>query len=360
MQQMECVGAFKKNNEEYLAKLCGEMSLKPHFITWEDSRVFFNSPLILVLDQENKDILIEICEAREQKIIVAMNHRSDFKMVGELKNYFDKIFGFIDLSLEIDCNIPLVKNYLNLNFSSSAISLKKLAGDLDSIHEYTKSELLRVKDLHDRLVKVRKDLFKGVSVTSKFMAGEKGGGEFFDMLQSDHHFLYIEAGSESYILTSMIISELEILKLSSPTTSLKSQSENFVKMIKHHAKELNTSLNYSIINIDLKTLYAECEFLGEGCLFYQNEVLDFLPVLKLKLKPSEKISLLSSGAVRNLKELNSNLILKTFFKNNKEKNTKELINEFFFEVSKNKKGNFLNNDALMSVIEIDSKTLYQL
>lgn len=359
MREMEVV---RQNpaQDEYLKKLLKEVELAPKFISWEDSKVSTNSPLLLVVDQDHVDALIEISEERDLKIVIAMNSRREFKIVSELKSQFDKIFGFIDLSQEIDYNTPLLKNYVNMNFSASSVPLDKLAKDLENIHEYTKSELTRVKDLHDRLVKVRVDTLKGISITSKFMAGEKSGGEFFDMLQTDHSFLYIHAGSDNYILSSMIISELEVLKLSAPTTSMKSQSENFEKMINHHAKEMGASLNYCIINLDLKTLTADCQFKGEGYLYYQNELLDFSNEQKIKLKPSEKFYLLSAGSLKNLRELNPKLSVKNFYKENSDKSTKDLINEFFFEVSRNKAGNFLIYDALMSVIEIDQKTLYKI
>ncbi|MBC7713479.1 MAG: hypothetical protein H7177_09075 [Rhizobacter sp.] len=359
MREMEVV---RQNpaQDEYLKKLLKEANLTPKFITWEDTKVSGNSPLLLVVDQDHIDALIEVCDERDLKIVVAMNSRREFKIVSELKSQFDKIFGFIDLSQEVDYNTPLLKNYLNMNFSASAVSLDKLASDLDKIHEYTKSELTKIKDLHDRLVKVRVDTLKGIIVTSKFMAGEKSGGEFFDMLQTDQNFLYIQAGSDNYILSSMIISELEVLKLSSPTTSMKSQSENFEKMINHHANEMGANLSYCIINVDLQTLTAECQFKGDGFLYYQNELHDFSKSIKIKLKPSEKFFLLSNGALKNLKELNPKLSVKSFYSGNADKNTKDLINEFFFEVSRSKAGNFLIYDALMSVIEIEQKTLYKL
>ncbi len=359
MREMECV---RQNpaQDEYLKKLLKEVGLSPKFISWDDSKISSNSPLLLMVNEDHIDALVEIASDRDLKLIVGLNARRDFKLVSKLKDHFDKIFGFIDMSQEIDYNTPLLKNYINMNFSAHAVSLDKLANDLDKIHEFTKSELMRVKDLHDRLVKVRVDNLKGVTVTSKFMAGEKSGGEFFDMIQTDHNFLFIQAGSNSYILSSLILNEMEVLKLSLPTTSVKAQSEHFEKMIKHHASETGAELNYCIINIDTKTLQAECQFQGNGYLYYQNDLLDFSQPVKLKMKPSDKFYLLSNGALKNLVELNPKLSVKNFYKENADKNTRDLINEFFFEVSRNKAGNFLNYDALMTVIEVEQKILYQI
>ena len=247
-----------------------------------------------------------------------------------------------------------------MNFSSHAIKLEKLSSDLDKIYEFTKSELTRVKDIHDRLVKVRIDQLKGVSVTSKFMAGEKSGGEFFDLLQSENNFLYIQAGSNNYIISSLILSEFEVLKLSTPTTSLISQSEHFEKMIVQHAKENNAEINYCILNINLHDLSVQFKARGNGGLYFQGEFLDFSKSQNFKIKPSEQLIILSNGSLKNLAALNHTLSLKDFFEEHKGKTTRDLINEFFFEVSRNKAGSFLIYDALMSVVEVDQKTLYKI
>lgn len=359
MREMECVRQNQKS-DKYLKNLLKEVKLSPKFISWGESKISQNAPLIMLVDEDHIDALVELCELRDLKFIVALNSRRDFKIVSQLKNHFDKIFGFIDLSQETDYNTPILMNYINMNFSADALKLDKLAANIDKIYEFTKSELLRVKDLHDRLVKMRVDTLKGVTVTSKFMAGEKSGGEFLDMIQTDNNFLFIQAGSDSYILSSLIISEMEVLKLSTPTTSIKDQSAHFEKMINHHAREMNAQVSYSIINVDLKNLQVECSFKGDGYLYYNEELLDFSKPLKFKLKPSEKFYLLSNGALKNLKELNPKLSVINFYKDNADKSTRDLVNELFFEVSKNKEGNFLIYDALMSVIEVDQKTLYQL
>ncbi|MBY0413033.1 MAG: hypothetical protein K2Q18_02655 [Bdellovibrionales bacterium] len=358
MREMECVRE-NPNHDEYLKKLLKEAGLSPKFISWEDSKISANSPLMLILDEDHLDTLDELCEMRDLKLIVALNARREFKLVGQLKDHFDKIFGFIDLSQEIDYNTPILKNYVNMNFSSSALKLDQLAADLDKVYEYTKSELLRVKDLHDRLVKMRVDNLKGVSITSKFMAGEKSGGEFLDMMQTDSHVLIVQAGSDNYLLSSLIISELEVLKLSTPTTSLKEQGETFLKIINHHAIEMNAKLSYCLINVDLKNLQVDCNFKGDGFLYFHKNLISFQAPAKFKIKPTEKLYVLSNGAIKNLLELNPGLSIEDFYKENADKETRDLINEFFFEASRNKAGNFLIYDALMFAVEVDQK-LYQI
>ena len=359
MREMECVHLDGKQ-DKYLIELLKVINVIPKFISWDDLKITNNAPLLVIVDEAHIETLIEIVKLRDLKLIVGLNARRDFKLVSRFSDYFDKIFGFIDMSQEINYNTPILKNYINMNFSAHAISLEKLANDLGNIQEFTKSELKRVKDLHDRLVKVRVDNLKGFTITSKFMAGEKSGGEFFEMIQTNQQFYFIQAGSDSYILSSLILNEMAELKNSLESKRDENQIENFEKMIKHHASESGSNLNYCIIKIDTKTLLAECTFQGNGYLYFQNELIDFSKPVKLKLKSSDKLFVISNGALQNLIELNPKLSVRNFYKENNDMAIRDLINEFFFELSRNKTGSFLNYDALVTAVEVESKALYQL
>ena len=359
MQEMKCV-RLDNRHDEYIIKLLAVVNICPKFFFWNELNITDNAPLLIIVDEDHIEALIEIAKKRDLKIIVGLNARRDFKLVSRLNHHFDKIFGFIDMSQEINYNTPLLNNYINLNYSTQALSLEKLTADLDNIYEFTKSELKRVKDLHDRLVKVRIDNLKGFTVTSKFMAGEKSGGEFFDMIQTNHHFYFIQVGSNSYILSSLILNEMAVLKSSFENKNDDNQIKHFEKIIKHHAIETDSVLSYCIMVIDTKTLQAECVFQGDGFLYYNNDLTDFSRPLKFKLKSSDKFYLISSGALQNLIELNPKLSVKSFYKENIDMTTRDLINEFFFELSRNKSGSFLNYDALMTAVEIEQKGLYRL
>ena len=362
MREIDCVRMENASPmmDEYLKKLIKEVGMSSNFSTWAKPEVNLNSPLILIATQDHLSGLKKVLKNREQKIVVAMNSRKDFKLVSELKAEFSKIFGFVDLSQEIEYNIPILKNYLSLNFSAHSVKLEQLAGDLDKIYEFTKSELTRIKDFHDRFVKVRVDQLKGTKLTSKFMAGEKSGGEFFEVIQNDQEILFIQAGSDSYLLSSIILGEIETLKEKSNAVNLQNEAEQFQKIINHHANENNAQVTYCMMNLNLKTLLASFTLKGQGHIFYQGDLISFDQPMKLKLKPRDRLCVISEGSMKNWQLLNAKVSTKKFFIKNNETETKDLINEFFFEVSRTKAGNFLIYDALMAVLEIEENTLYQL
>lgn len=360
MQEVECLrqegsGALL---DGYLKKLMKEAGAELKLSDLKSSFSNYRHPLILIVTAETLNEVKSLITKRQEKLIIGMNSRKDFKLVAELKHEYSKIFGFIDLSQEIEYNIPLLKNYLSLNFSRAIMPMEKLASDLEKIYEHTKSELIKIKDLHDRFVKVRIDKLKGMSLTSKFMAGEKSGGEFFEILQNEQEILFIQAGSDSYILSSLLLGELETLKEKAITGSLQIHSEQFLKTINQHASENNGELTYTVMTINLKNLHASFMIKGQGHLFYDNEWISFDQPMQVKLKPRQRLFLVSDGAFKNWTLLSKKTI-ETFFKGNQEMPTRDLITEFFFEVSRNKSGNFLVYDALIAAVDVEETKLYQ-
>ncbi len=362
MKVIQCLSGQNKaaSLENYFKKLAANVDAEVQFIDWEEAGVYLQSPVIVLLEIEQLDKIKNLIGRRDKKIIIGLNARKDYKVVTELKDFFSNIFGFLDISQEIEYNIPLLKNYLLQNFHEPKSGIQSLLADLEKILDYTKNELLRVRDLHDRFVKIRMDKYKGITLTSKFMAGEKSGGEFFDVFQNENELFFMQLGSNSYLLTSMIISEIELQKEKKLVDASDSFLEQFQKIISFHAQENKAELTYCLMKMNLKNLQSFFELKGLGFLFIDGELYHFGQNLKLKLKPGDKIHLISEGAMKNWELLNPHLTIKSFFQSNKDKDSKDLVNEFFFELTRNKKGSFLIYDAFMSVLEIDQSIIYQL
>ena len=352
--QVNC-GATVKAHFESLAQ---SVKFKVKFESIEHSDKFLNDLLILVIDQDTLLSAIELLKKRNQKTIIALNSRKDFKLVATLKEFFSTIFGFIDLSQEPEYNLPLVKNYVTLAHQTQFIDLQKLADELEKIFDFTSSELIRVKDLHDRLVKVRLDKYKGVSLHSKFMAGEKSGGEFFEVIQNESDFFFLQFGSDSYLTTSLILAEMEWLKEEKQSEGTDESLEKFKNKLNTISSENKTSISYCLMNLKSKNLNAHLELRGLGYLYFNNEIHHFNQAIDLKFRPGQRMVLLSEGAMKNWEILNPHKTLKEFFHHNQDKDSKDLITEFFFELSRNKKGSFLIYDAFAAIIEIDPNTIY--
>ncbi len=362
MKDIVCVGGSSSGAivQSYLEKLAESVKCKINFERMENAERFSSQLLLIVIDQESLLSSMELLKKRNQKTIIALNSRKDFKFVSALKDYFTNIFGFIDLSQEAEYNLPLIKNYLALVSQNQFVDLQKLADELEKIFDYTTNELSRVKELHDRLVKVRLDKYKGVSLYSKFMAGEKSGGEFFDVIQNESDFFFFQVGSDSYLTTSLVLGEIESLKEDKKAEGCNEMLEKFKNKLTTISTENKTSLSYCLMNLKLKNLNAHLELKGLGYLYLNNELHSFDRALDLKFRPGQRMVVLSEGAMKNWNLLNPNLTLKEFFQLHKEIESKDLITEFFFELSRHKKGNFLIYDAFAAIVEIDPNTIYEI
>lgn len=356
MRTITCV-AQGSAQEKYLRSLLIDQQLECEFSTYTDS-INRTGAIILVFEEEQIENLIKICENHSHKVLIALHSRREFKFVEKLKVAFENIFGFIDLSQEIDYNTPVVMNYLNMAVTTGNQSIDKLGGDLEKILEYSKVELSRVKEIHDRLVKVRTDKFNEITVLSKFRAGEKSGGEFFDLVESNKTFLYVQAGSNNYITTSLILSELEMIKMQKDKKDLHSLSLDFEQNVLRHLDDDKKQVSYCLIYIDLKNLSIECRFRGEGFLFHNEKLIEFKNVSQLKLRSNDRIFQISNGFMKNIREINPHFKIKETFEEMSDQDDKKILNEFFYELTKNKTGMFLSYDSFMSVIEFTANKLY--
>jgi hypothetical protein len=315
-------------------------------------------PLMLGLDDVNFEGIKKIIIEREQQVILVLKNKQDFKLVPEMKSIFPKIFGFIDLSAEYEVAIPLVRNYLNLNFTTEALQLEKLSSDLTQIEERTHSELRGIKELHDRFVKMRTEKIKGAELSVKFMAGEKSGGEFFDYIVQDNHMLFIQAGSDSYVMSSLIISAMEELKLKK--SDFYETIESFIASLKFLANEHNAKLNYTILILKIKNMEATIFSQGNSKIYYNKEILTLGKSSIIKLHRGAQITFLSEGTLLNWKANHDEKKLCNFLNSNLEMSKRDFINEIFFELSRHKKGMFFNHDALVALLEINENVLLQL
>jgi len=80
--------------DEYLKQLVESAGYNYLPGQYSDSVEYIHAPLILMADSTTLPSLLEVLSKREQKTIIALNTRKDFKMVGELKSSLN---GILDL-----------------------------------------------------------------------------------------------------------------------------------------------------------------------------------------------------------------------------------------------------------------------
>src|SRR5690606_26480195 len=123
-----------------------------------------------------------------------------------------QIHAFLDYSRDAEFYLPVLRSALLARDGVDKMEeVRQLTIKLNSLVSQNLGELHRLKRLHERLVPLRGEKLKGVSIHSKFAAGESAGGEFFDTVARERELLILMASSRSYIASSAILGHFEDL-----------------------------------------------------------------------------------------------------------------------------------------------------
>lgn len=334
---------------------------------YKDHKSLMNHPAIVFFHDEEVDDLELIIGERNQKILVAINHPKEVKYIKDFHHIADRIYGFIDLSQEDIYNLPVVSNYLTQLGSFDQTSLANLSNDLSSILAQTMKELDRVKQIHQAVVPMREFKIKGIHSVLKFLSGEKPGGEFFDSVMNEGEQWCFYVRSHSYVVASMLISEIERLKAEK---NIATKLNQFFETLANLQTEYKTNIECSITRLDTKSLKVEvwnqssAEFFVDGNSVIQKNINRITPselkLEEIKLKPETKFFFLSSGLRQVYAAFFADYGLNTFVKDHYKLDDRDFLNELFFKIKSKNIGMFLPYDSLACVTTIDANSLFQI
>ncbi len=304
-------------------------------------------------DESSKKLLKDLCEAQ-------------------------RIFGYIDTDLEPVFARPLFNRLGEV--ASQRQSLLRLAGlgqELDQLTEQTKKEITKIKQLHEKIIPVRHELHKGLTIHSKYAAGSSGGGEFFDFHHQNGEFIFLLSSSTSYLMTSAIITRLEVLKaegLSTPNIhQLMVGILDDAAQLEVKPRGKRNALDLTVIHVDLKRMILTGHTFGDGMIVSKDNFQQHIPrdlprcsqfidkaSFNFPLKRGEKLVFLSAGVHYNCQGELAGLPTSKFIQQSLDSTPKELLNELFFQLKKDMQGDFLDYDASAISIEVDKNAIFQI
>lgn len=270
----------------------------------------------------------------------------------------------------IDVNQPLSlyrKQFNNIEFTN------RNEIDLSTVAANSLEQLHKIKQIHASVVPVRKEEIKGIKFVSKYMAGDGNGGEFFDFIKLDQRLLYFQSNTNSYVVSSLIISQIENLKFE--TTINNDTYEYFLNQMNKEIEELgmdhetdNIKIDLLILDIDLSEYKVSGYKFGDSILISNNGF--YLDRNKIKVDSSnleksffdfeldrkEKLCILSAGYVQNSNEFINNQSVENYLRDHWEDQVDGLINEMFFQIKKNYTG-LLPKDASVFFLEVDKNVI---
>lgn len=334
---------------------------------YKDHKSLVNEPAILYFHEDEIDEIELIVGERNAKLIIAINSPKEIRHIKDFHHVADRIYGFIDLSQDDLYNMPIISNYLQHELSLDQGKIASLSNDLSIILAQTMKELDRVKKIHHEVVPMREFKAKGIKSTLKFLSGEKPGGEFFDskITENTQWFFYVR--SHSYLVSSLLISEVERLKNES---DISVQLPGFFKVLSDLQIQHKTEIECLVSALDTKHLSMEVWNQSAGELYYdgntvvRDQIKSVQPNLpkekKIQLRPEGTLIFISSGLRQVFQTSITDTTLEAFIKEHYKNEDREFLNELFLKIKSKNIGMFLPYDALSCITHIDGNALFQI
>lgn len=233
--------------------------------------------------------------------------------------------------------------------------------ELDQVLQNAEEEMVRAKKIHEIFVPRRKDEIKGISFVHKYAAGEGGGGEFYDLVQTSSKVYQIMLSSQSYLISSAILGILGQQKEKdfNPQAFLKDALQEIETI--NGAKKKKANVDLMVLELDLTSLKMTSHTNSKAELYSQSK--GALPVTKdatYQLDKGEKVIVFSSGFISNWSEGHPEKDMNQFVKAQAKLPLNELMSELFFHVKEGKEGSFLKRDATVVMMEVNRHGIHKI
>jgi len=320
------------------------------------------SILLLVLDSKNikEDAMRRVIELNESNRSVLI----------------------LDLSMNKDLLIPTL-NFIKYQLKSKKENeeltkedLIKLNKELEHLFYNVQNDLERLRKVYSQITPQRFKNITGINVSYKYSAGESSGGEFFDVSEKDNNILILLSSSNSYVVTSTVLANFSMLQQLEKFNlkSIKGMLSGIVGELESFGQQGNgpSNLNLELLvgYINIRKLTFEGYNFGSS-LVHSNKKLNIptneYPVNQKfldeayfcsKIERDERIVLISPGARKNFDKLaSSGASLDAVLRGNSDSTDKDIVNNFFYELKKDKKVDFLKYDASVILLRVGQNVI---
>ena len=299
-----------------------------------------------------------------------------FKLTStELEIKTDNIVGLIDL------NTPVKLISSQLLFIEDALrqeaivksQMMSLNSELAEVMGGVESQLLRVKKAYEKTAPRRLEEFKGLTVYSKYAAGEDMGGEFFDTYSSNNKIFILMSACSSYLASSSILeyfSEIKKIGVISDEVEidfLQKIKNEIVEINKNKKKPVEIKIMTCLVDFNLMKLtghvFGDFQIITSDLKenLIKNSQLDGefdSAKIELELERGERLLFNSPGFVANWSLSNPKFLIEELVRDQKIKGL-DILDEVYFQLRKESKSNFLVHDASSIILEIQKNVMVQ-
>ena len=278
--------------------------------------------------------------------------------------------GTIDFSSKMELFVPLLRRVIELIETQSA----NLGERFLSLEKGLNDSLKSVQKISKKIIPIRKEKIKGITISSKYIAGLDSGGEFFDLNKGENQLTIFLSSVNSYSLSTFFLGFYESVKKLGVVNR-----DSLTKLFGSIENELNGLLvtpdlraEITVLVVDLVTYKLWGFNFGQVVLksnmnghIVGNNNRPSRDNLKnseisLQLKRGEKILIISPGYLKCSEDVFEKNKLLSYIENLEGKDNNEILSELFFQVKKNNlSSDFLKCDSSILCLEVDPNAIMQ-
>ena len=232
--------------------------------------------------------------------------------------------------------------------------------ELDQVLQNTEVEMKKAKKINDVLVPRRKEEIKGIVFSNRYSAGDGGGGEFYDLVQTPSKVYQILISSQSYLISSARLGVLGANreKEFNPEAFIQDALSEIETI--NSAKKKKSEVDLTVLELDLSTLALTALTSSKVELCSQDgEKLELKKGNSLTLSKGEKVIVFSQGFLFNWKTGNPDLNLYEFVKTHGHGQVKEVMSELFFQLKQDSKQDIARKDATVVMMEVNRHGIHK-
>ncbi len=278
--------------------------------------------------------------------------------------------GTIDFSSKMELFVPLLRRVIELIETQSA----NLGERFLSLEKGLNDGLKSIQKISKKIIPIRKEKIKGITISSKYIAGLDSGGEFFDLNKGENQLTIFLSSVNSYSLSTFFLGFYESVKKLGVVNR-----DSLTKLFGSIENELNGLLvtpdlraEITVLVVDLVTYKLWGINFGQVVLksnmnghIVGNNNRPSCDNLKnseisLQLKRGEKILIISPGYLKCSEDVFEKNKLLSYIENLEGKDNNEILSELFFQVKKNNlSSDFLKCDSSILCLEVDPNAIMQ-
>ncbi len=286
----------------------------------------------------------------------------------------ERSFFIQNLDDEISTLELNIINYIKNAFfkEQKRVEIIQIEKDINNLISNADKELIKIKNIHKKIVSITTQKYKGLKVFSKYSAGLESGSEYFDCIEKDNKLVVFLGSTKSYLVSTIMMDSFEGIK------HLKQINElNLLSLIDNITKTMlevnldDAQMSCSLMVIDFSTLKVSGYNFGKNNMILNGQdtkVFNNLTCIidnskkayfEEKIDRNSRLYLITPGFRKNSGGNIDNMPIGEYLYSKKDSDVIDCINDCFFDLKKDLKTDFLKYDAYLVCIEVDRNVIVQ-